>query len=232
MLVRQLNSVICDQEIIISGINIELFKQPKEEPVVKQPTLPKPDVLRELKALKELCRMYELECLTAKAQVDEARRLALKAKAKQKACKQKFEQDLKEIEATIKTELLCERKLNLDLRTDVSSELSVREALNVRQQEMITALQEELKSAKMVLKSTRLRHKFHETLKLSKMEEVPEYPGMRSRNRRATRMPKALSTLPRLERSMLDYNLKHGTSPSLRVSPDVTTKASTEFSFS
>mmetsp|Transcript_18951 Transcript_18951/g.34305 ORF Transcript_18951/g.34305 Transcript_18951/m.34305 type:complete len:226 (+) Transcript_18951:5515-6192(+) len=222
---------------MLSEVNIELLMaRPKFKPhKPKKDDGPRFDnekrLITELEAMKHLCKMYETDALQARTMIDDAYQKTLKVKEKRKVEKEKHEDNLKEIEITVKAEFESEKKKNLVFRADALTELSLREALNIRQQEMIKALQEELKSAKMILKSTRLRHKFLDSLKTG-MEEVPEALGHRSRLRRSSRMPKAVSTLPRLERSMIE-GLPTSDSPILKHlnhSPEALTKASSQFS--
>mmetsp|Transcript_20874 Transcript_20874/g.38731 ORF Transcript_20874/g.38731 Transcript_20874/m.38731 type:complete len:309 (-) Transcript_20874:41-967(-) len=242
MLIRQLNAVIADQEILLSEVNIEFLRRPKEKardytfedtPQKKSPR----NFKTELKTMKEICKIYEMENISAKLAAKEAKEREEQERAQREFDKLKYEEALKLIEDTIRKELEDEKIKNALFQADASSELLLRENLNGKQHEMIKALQEELKSAKAILQSKRLHNKYLEALKTTQMEEVPEEglktPSRRRRDMRSGSTPKALSTLPRLDRSTNDWSNTSRT-PTLRhlkISRDALTKASTsEFS--
>lgn len=236
VLIRHLNSVIADQESILSEVNIELFKKPKDRPKAyfnEEATRKSDRRFHELKAIKEICKMYDLDCLLAKEAAKDAKAREEEQIALREADKVKHAEALRIIEETIKRELEAERLKNSQFQASASAELTLRETLNSRQQEMVKALQDELKSAKAILQSKRLHNKYLEAFKtVSTMQEVPEENGtpiLRRRIQRPGKVPKALSTLPRLDRTSIDLQTSSKT-PTLRhfkLSPEALTKTST-----
>jgi hypothetical protein len=230
-LVRQLNSVITDKEVLLSGFNVDSLRghkathrdQPHPSDISAMDSIRR--LRTEISSIKEVCLMYEAECRAAKLASKEAKEAEQMQMKQREADKLRYDGDLKVIEDTIQAELEAERLKNLEYQAGAASELELREALNDRQQEIIAALQDELKSAKVILKSTRLHSKFIEAYRLSSIDDSSEGAKVtttRSRRRRGAYDPRALSTLPRLERAGVDLqqSSRISTYRHLRPSPD------------
>lgn len=226
--IKLLNGLLTDQQLLFSEFTIDAGSKRSE---AKRPQLeeksPRKNHATELAALKEVCKIYSLESLAARQASIVAAEKEVQVNAEREADRLKFTRSLKEIEVTIKAELEEERRRNAEFQATATSELQLRETLNARQQEMIRALQEELKSAKMVLQSTRLHSKYIEAMKQTHMEEVPEEfsSPLRSRLRQGL---KHTMPLPRIDKSV-DWSTSSRTPTTMKhfkQSPDATTKAS------
>jgi hypothetical protein len=237
-LAHQLNSVITDQAVMLSILNVDSLRGYKDK-TRDQPhpsdVSAKDSVRRlrtEITSIKEVCLMYEAECRAAKIAAKEAKEAELMQIKQREGDKLRYDEKLKVIEDTIKAELEAERLKNVEFQAGAASELELREALNDRQHEMITALQDELKSAKHVLKSTRLHSKFIEAYRLSvddSLEAAKVNPIRSNLRRGGGNQPKALSTLPKLEKSGVDLQTSSRTPTyrHLRPSPDTVKRGMT-----
>lgn len=163
-----------DQEITLTalrsntaGSGLHHYRRPGKAVDVKETEDLRSECARlkgQLDTLKSLCFLYQEESNQAKAALEEAK-LTIKQQALE------CERLVKSLEARTDTrekQLIEEKSACLNAyfspsfeayKNQVEQELQVRELVSDRQNKYIQSLQDELKSAKMVLCSPRLRHK-------------------------------------------------------------------------
>lgn len=233
LMMDKLNAVIADQAILLSEANIEYLQGLKHKgrgayyKDIRGQKKTQRKLLTELNAMKEICKMYELDNIASKTAAMEALARQDELRTLREADKLKFAEELRNIEQTIKADLEAERVKNASFQADASSELQLREKLNSRQQDIIKALQDELKNAKAILQSKRLHSKYLEALKGAAIDAVPEPPIHVSIRSRSTKLPKALSTLPKLDRTVeLQMTPKTPTLRHFKASPETLARTS------
>lgn len=160
-----LHLIIADQEYLISKLRV-LYKKRKSS----QHQPPQTNQINNLKlkikayklqvnTLKELCEQYKNE-------IDKNKDINTKLKEENRQIKNKYENVLKNIDDLTNAKyenIIKERDNALDelkkIRSDTNKEIEVREMLNIRQEEIIVSLKEEINNFKQSLNNPRIKHR-------------------------------------------------------------------------
>jgi len=213
--IERFAKMLYDQEVLLTAQRLSAANQPPSR-LLKSSEASELDDLRadnsrlraQLEALKDMCKLYQDDAERATKQLTDA---------KDDLHKQRndYEKVIRAIETksvSREMELQGDREQTSrefeEFRREVEKELQVRELVAERQSKYIQALQEELKSAKIVIRSPRLKAKMMAKLKEFNVtvEDSEEYSSQYSKG---SSTPRAANTPIRRPRGRFRKEFNH-----------------------